>query len=264
MSRSPLSYPLNRHADMDAGGAADLQTDVMRFMAIISLCLVAIFALVQSLPAPTLAEPVEVSAETPTTLVAVPKPQTITQTIPPAAVAEQPPQQTKRTQAVARSPAHLPVAEKRPTPLPPTDSTPPLASSAPPSPGTVTTAPAADPAADEGFSLRFESDDALKHLVARNDIGFFALDGSNTQRLSVERNGVSFWSASNPREIYEMDESTVPTDVIRALRRGASLEPVQWGVTLPPKVRRDLDRFLAENSGGALIIGRDGRLRLEE
>ena len=50
MTRSPLAYPLNRSADMDAGGAADLQTDIMRFMAILSLCLVAIFALVQSIP----------------------------------------------------------------------------------------------------------------------------------------------------------------------------------------------------------------------
>ena len=45
MSRSPLAYPLIRGVDGDWGGAADLQTDVMRFMAILSLCLVAIFAL---------------------------------------------------------------------------------------------------------------------------------------------------------------------------------------------------------------------------
>ena len=58
MMRSPLAYPLNRSADMDGGGAADLQTDIMRFMAILSLCLVAIFALVQSIPM-TPAPPVE-------------------------------------------------------------------------------------------------------------------------------------------------------------------------------------------------------------
>ena len=40
MSRSPLAYPLTRAADSDVGGAADLQTDVMRFMAILALCLV--------------------------------------------------------------------------------------------------------------------------------------------------------------------------------------------------------------------------------
>ncbi len=54
MSRSPLAYPLTRGIDADSGGAADLQTDIMRFMAILALCLVAIFALVQSIPlAPT-------------------------------------------------------------------------------------------------------------------------------------------------------------------------------------------------------------------
>ena len=59
MTRSPLAYPLNRSADLDIGGAADLQTDIMRFMAILSLCLVAIFALVQSIPL-TPTEPVSV------------------------------------------------------------------------------------------------------------------------------------------------------------------------------------------------------------
>jgi len=58
MTRSPLAYPLNRGADADVGGAADLQTDVMRFMAILSLCLVAIFALVQSMPMAPQVEPV--------------------------------------------------------------------------------------------------------------------------------------------------------------------------------------------------------------
>ena len=59
--RSPLFYPLNRGMDAEAGGAADLQTDVMRFMAILSLCLVAIFALVQSIPlAPSVQKPAPV------------------------------------------------------------------------------------------------------------------------------------------------------------------------------------------------------------
>lgn len=51
MSRSPLFYPLSRGGNPDGDGASDLQADVMRFMAIIALCLVAIFALVNGLPA---------------------------------------------------------------------------------------------------------------------------------------------------------------------------------------------------------------------
>lgn len=58
MMRSPFAYPLNRYSDMDGGGAADLQTDIMRFMAILSLCLMAIFALVQSVPLTPAAETV--------------------------------------------------------------------------------------------------------------------------------------------------------------------------------------------------------------
>jgi hypothetical protein len=64
MTRSPLAYPLNRSVDADVGGAADLQTDIMRFMAILSLCLVAIFALVQSIPL-TPTEPVPAESPTP-------------------------------------------------------------------------------------------------------------------------------------------------------------------------------------------------------
>ena len=56
MRRVP--HPMYRAAEADGGGAADLQTDVMRFMAILSLCLVAIFALVQSLPLAPIAKPV--------------------------------------------------------------------------------------------------------------------------------------------------------------------------------------------------------------
>jgi hypothetical protein len=62
-----------------------------------------------------------------------------------------------------------------------------------------------------------------------------------------------------------MDEATVPDDVLSALRRAGSVKAsdVKWGVTLPPNMRQQLDRFLSEYNGGALVIGGDGSLRLE-
>ena len=64
MSRSPLFYPLSRGGNPDGDGASDLQADVMRFMAIISLCLVAIFALVNGLPVtPAAPDPVAAKPE---------------------------------------------------------------------------------------------------------------------------------------------------------------------------------------------------------
>lgn len=279
MSRSPLSYPLNRHADMDAGGAADLQTDVMRFMAIISLCLVAIFALVQSLPTPTLPLP-DLTLER-ATAAAPASASTVNAAIEPLA---------ERTagQQTLESPASRPIPEpvvaqepveqqrsavdnsetkpiRRPDPVaatlvprasPKVPISPPLASAAPPLPRKAA-------AEQDGFSLRFESDRALKRLVASEDIGFYALDQGKALRMIVNGAALSFWPASSPRQIYEMDESTVPADVVRALRRSAATEHVQWGVTLPRSMTRDLDRFLAERSGGALVIQSSGRLVLE-
>ena len=208
MSRSPLFYPLNRGMDAEAGGVADLQTDVMRFMAILALCLVAIFAIVQSLPLlPTPeAEIIEV------------KPPVITRPAPP-------------------EPTRLQPAKPEPVP----------------------------PPAPQGFTLRFETDLALTRLVARNEVGLYAITAEKSLRMNVNRGEFGFWAASVPNQFHEMDETTVPDDVLSALRRAGSVKSsdVKWGVTLPTKMRQQLNSFLSEYEGGSLVIGADGSLRLE-
>jgi hypothetical protein len=234
VSGSRLAYPLNRGADSDAGGAADLQTDVMRFMAILALCLVAIFALVQSLP---------LVPETP-----VPVP-------PVAASAPEP--------AAPRASQLNPLAEaiEPPRPAPARQATP-----------AVDTGPAAEPApaaaapaVERGFTLRFESDLALMRLVAAGGVGLYAIEAARAQRMSVSESRISFWNASTPNTYHEMDANTVPQAVVDALgRSGAEPGAVAWGVTLPGKLSRDLQALLAGSPGGALVIGGDGSLRLEE
>jgi hypothetical protein len=68
-----------------------------------------------------------------------------------------------------------------------------------------------------------------------------------------------------PNEFHEMEASTVPNAVIDALQRsnGQRAQALRWGVTIPPGTARQLDRYLREASGGALIIDADGDLRLE-
>ena len=213
--RSPLFYPLNRGMDAEAGGVADLQTDVMRFMAILALCLVAIFALVQSIPLlPTPVEPPEVEADAAQS--AIPEPEII-EPEPPA-------------------PAEI---EKPPEPIP---------------------APA-----PQGFTLRFETDLALTRLVARNEVGLYAITAEKSLRMNVNRGEFGFWAASVPNQFHEMDETTVPDDVLSALRRAGSVKSsdVKWGVTLPTKMRQQLNGFLSEFEGGSLVIGADGSLRRE-
>lgn len=266
MSRSPLSYPLNRGMDMDAGGAADLQTDVMRFMAIISLCLVAIFALVQSLPTPVslpeavaepVSEPVVVRAEEPAPVVQPsPRQKPVAAKLPPAEPVQKP---VPKLAALPPAPVYEAPAKKPEPSVKPS----PLASAPPPVPVQAPAAPAAKTPTRKGFSLRFESDLALTRLVARNEIGLYALQPGKAQRMSVNRGAVSFWPAGSPGQIHEMDESTVPDTIVAALRRSGTNGTLRWGVTLPSGLSRDLNRFLNEYEGGELIIGANGDLRLE-
>lgn len=246
MSRSPLAYPLVRSLDTEAGGAAELQTDVMRFMAILSLCLVAIFALVQSIPpdsAPAAAgqESAKPAAEP------VPVADPVTSTPLERAPQEAPDPVVEPTESMPFiEPPPSPVTMPERLPQPPVDHS-----------------PAGPPQADEGFTLRFESDNALKALVARNDIGLYALASGEAKRLRLDRGRLQFVDAPLPKAMHEMDAATVPADILQALQREDRADGVTWGVTLPQQLTRQLDRYLAGSRGGRLVIAASGNMRLE-
>ena len=213
----------HRGSDLEGGGAADLHTDVMRFMAILALCLVVIFALVQSIPL----APVQTEAKTPD-----PTPEPIPEAIEPVAAPQVP----------------EPVVE----PEPPVEAPPPAVEPPP-------------PVEQEGFTLRFESDIALKRLVARNAIGLYAIGADRALRMNYSRDRISFWEASTPNQFHEMERATVPVDVLQAMLRTNDVDAsaMKWGVTLPADMQEDLNTHLATATGGALVIGADGKLRLE-
>jgi hypothetical protein len=237
VSRSMLSYPMHR-GDTDAGGAADLQTDIMRFMAILALCLVAIFALVQSIP---------LVPEAPSQSPAAAAP-------PPVA------------RAVATPPVPQPKAEPQPVPEPQIEK-PAAPARAAPTPAAVAGQAAAAPvevARDEGFTLRFESDLALTRLVAAGKVGLYAISDGRARRMTVRDSRISFWDASAPNQYHEMEAGTVPRPVVDALSRsGVDTASIGWGVTLPGTLQKQLDSLVRGNAGGALVIGGDGELRLE-
>jgi len=251
VSRSPLAYPLNRGVDGDAGGAADLQTDIMRFMAILALCLVAIFALVQSIPlAPETAPlPQETVASEPPT--------------PPAPPIEIEPQASpappEPERIVLTRPKWQPQSRtEQPAPAPPAEAIEPMHTAEP-----QATPPPVAPA-EKGFTLRFESDHALARLVAASQVGFYAIAPDRSQRMTVADSRISFWDASTPNSFHEMEAATVPSQVVDALARtGVDSDSVNWGVTLPGRLSRQLDSLMREHSGGSLVIAADGQLRLE-
>jgi hypothetical protein len=272
MSRSPLAYPLTRSSDTDAGGAADLQTDIMRFMAILSMCLLAIFALVQSIPlAPVEAtEPPEaVAAEQPAVLARPPEP-TPKESDAASAKAETTVVLTRpvggpsgpKRQAIAAEAAPT-LRRAAPEPLPVAKEAPALVEPAP-APVEPEPEPEPEPIQEEGFTLRFASDAALMRAVAAQHVGLYAIEQGRARRMTVSESRISFWDASTPNTFHEMESGTVPPPVIEALgRAGAATNNVSWGVTLPGRMKTQLDELLHAHRGGSLIITADGDIHWE-
>ncbi len=278
MSRSPLAYPLTRGIDADAGGAADLQTDIMRFMAILALCLVAIFALVQSIPlapVPQVMAQTEPMPDVPVEPVVEPivepvpaEAPVVEEPVEPAPVAEARPEPEEpivltRPQWVSTFEARTQTELTRPEPVreAPMQT---VAEAVAPAPASEPTMSAPAAPEQEGFTLRFESDIALTRLVAAGQVGFYAIESGRARRMSVSESRISFWDASTPGSFHEMEASTVPRPVIDALARaGADASGVSWGVTLPGRLSSQLQTLMRENSGGALVIRGSGILELE-
>jgi len=264
MTRSPLFYPLHR-GDSDAGGAADLQTDIMRFMAILALCLVAIFALVQSIPlipeAPATSPAAAAPPPPPPLEVAEPEPAAA-----PVAASAVPDEHIVLRHPVWTSsfvPSRTPSQPESPA-APPGEAEPRATSAA--AAELIPAVPPPQPAAParRGFTLRFESDLALTRLVAAGQVGLYAISEGRARRMTVSESRISFWDASTPGSFHEMEAATVPRPVVDALARaGVDANKIDWGVTLPGKMRRQLDTLMHGSEGGALVIGADGELRLE-
>lgn len=274
MTRSPLAYPLNRSADSDVGGAADLQTDIMRFMAILSLCLVAIFALVQSIPL-TPVEPAPLEKPVPATIQAIPEtpaPKILEAEAPaskaqPARVAETREIPLAGTVTLTR-PKWVPRHEPKPARVADAAAVQALPDTKPPAPEPVQE-PIREPeptasAERDGFTLRFESDAALTRAVAASHVGLYALESDRAQRMTVSNSRISFWDASTPNTFHEMEAATVPAAVIDALERtGSRAGAVSWGVTLPGSMKSQLDALMQAHNGGTLIIGARGDIHWE-
>lgn len=288
-----------------------LQTDVMRFVAILGLCLMAIFALVQSFgthskePPPKTAErpqPVR-GVQTGPRAVEMPYGRSPTRQ---AEVAEaRPDLDTTRTptkdrrtttepleqerlalgvqlarerrtlrnleEKVSQRRRHLAqlreeVAQERRT----------LAREVRrvPEPADVPGTPAADLSVEDvpttgpeprGFVLRFASDDAMGALVARGEVGVYALAAKQAWHLHTGDGRLSFEAAKAPGVYHEMTPSTVPESFRLALGGLVPLSQVPrlvWAVTLPESMAHDLRRLMSGAEAGELIIHANGAVRL--
>jgi hypothetical protein len=214
-----------------------LQTDVMRFVAILGLCLAAIFSMVQRASleqAPPVIYPgnvVRVPAQAPIVKPAVP-----TESL-----------RASKTPSRETSPPEKPVAGTAETATP-VQVTTELAEPLTPTESQV------------GFSLEFASAADLMALLENGQIQLYAeLDG---QFWSADRRG-RFAIADAPTSYYHMDSSTVPEALIGSLLRSATTTEATWGVVLAPTIVEQMAHFTSTSEGGRLLILRTGRVEME-
>ncbi|MGD8615512.1 MAG: hypothetical protein PVI91_07620 [Gammaproteobacteria bacterium] len=133
-------------------------------------------------------------------------------------------------------------------------------------PGPSSDAPPSPASETRGFTLRFASVEALERLVATKRVSLYAMSGKQAWRLRLSAGKPVFASAQPPGWFHEMAASTVPVDYTRTLDTstgGSAPSPVVWGVQLPGATTQQIAALTRSAAGGSLVIGTDGRVRLE-
>jgi len=220
--------------DLDS---ASLQTDVMRFMAIIAFCLIAILALVRNAepaPAPH-AQGTEATETVETAETRHDQPLPLRAMEPIVPLPEDEPQQlTSREGARGATPRPA----YRPAPSPPA------------MPGR----PSAASGGTDGLSLRFASDRDFMRLVAKGDIQVYAFKPHDVLALNQT---FRFLESPAPASVYELTPETIPavvTSALHALR--ADTSEYAWGIRMPDRLERQIRAFVDKGATGELVINR--------
>ncbi len=287
----PYGYGSSEPDEMEA-----LQSDVMRFMAILGLCLMIIFALVQSLPqsstdgkipkdltvTASVEESVQLDNETDSlkterdlmykTLDSLQKQLTdLDHTISKKElVNKQLVSEEKVLQQEIITGQHtLETLEKTISTVEksiklPTQKKQPEAKIAKRAPEPVKLPAAVDPPQKEGFTLRFQSTTALNHLLRKGNVQLLVQINENFHALQTSGAKFSFTPADSPSRFHEMEANTVPAQYKRLLagsgiKVGHGLARI-WGVVLPSSIQNEIQQSMVGNKGGELRINRYGKV----
>lgn len=210
-----------------------LQADVMRFMAIIGFCLVAVFALVRQNgtepPAPartTALQPAPVPAPRPIKQPTRPMPKATVRAVP----KDPPPPSTTEEPRLQ--------AEVTPDVTTPSDSNEPV------------------------LTLSFTSDRDFLRLLGAGTIELFVIaPGASRQTLKLDSQQ-RFVSSTAPGRVYELMPETIPAPIVAALvQQQPTAAPMTWGVRLPAQLEQAIARQRDQHREGTLLIDRHARVR---
>ena len=250
-----------------------LQADVMRFMAIIAFCLVAIMALARN------ASPLETvaSADDRADAMAVASPPAAGPAAPELPSARKPEPEPENPAAEARVPRSddargaavpLAAAPAAQAGVEPRRAAPEPAAPQPAAPEPVVRAAETEPTepaeptdpTEPGLSLRFASERDFLRLVRREAIDVYAWRDGEVLALAA---GGRFAPAPAPGRIHELLPGTIPAPITRALADAAAgADGFSWGVRLPGRIERRIRARLDAGASGVLVIDRFGEVRL--
>lgn len=114
---------------------------------------------------------------------------------------------------------------------------------------------------DSGFSLTFASEAVFQQLVAQKTVQLFA---QNESGLWLQRDG-EFVKNAIPETLYNMAAETVPADYRRLFaashQRPGQSGTVQWRVALPADTMQQLQTIMQRYRGGHLEIDAQARVQ---
>lgn len=264
--------PTTAHYSNDS---ESLQADVMRFMAIIAFCLIAILALVKDAepvevsqpseptapepvfdPPPPVIEPAPLIEPIPDLIIEVAEPEPIPDPViaevfaePAARVIEQPPVEV---------PSDALPEPKKPEPKQPEPKKPQTVARAEVSPPTpeVAAQPNPEPVEEAGLTLRFASDGDFLRLIAKGDIKVYAFLETDVLGLN---GSYRFMDSPSPGQVYELLTASIPSLIVDALREERSdIRGYRWGIALPNRISSQIERHLNNVEQGQLVIDRYG------
>ncbi|MCH7741303.1 MAG: hypothetical protein IIB71_01405 [Proteobacteria bacterium] len=226
MRRPAHSLPLN---------TAGLEADVMRFMAIIAFCLIAIMALVKKI------EPVAIENKVEAGL-------------------------APSMSEVDLSPGAEALINQPSLPAPVTSKVNPARREMAGEPDSIITPRPADEddtqnVAPRTLTLRFDSDRTFLHLIATNKLRLYARTAAGFLSMDSKFKVVQ---SSPTGELYEVMHESIPRKITHVFEKNAKASV--YLVALPVATKRDLDSFLDHNNSaatGALVIHKDGHISHE-
>jgi hypothetical protein len=110
-----------------------------------------------------------------------------------------------------------------------------------------------------GFTLGFASAEALQVLLAGGTVTLFAASEEGYWRYLATRE--LFTASPPPREYYRMETATVPSP-LRDWLQAAGVRTREWGVVLPPSLAQEVQQLMRGDRNGDLTIQASGEVRL--